>query len=186
MTETDPPERVVTPYEGAAARTWDDTEAIPAPLSVHETRVRPEWLDYNGHMSESCYLLVFGDDSDAFFRYIGIDEGYRASGHSLYTVETHIFNRREAGADDPLRLTLHLLAHDHKRLHVFHAMHHAETGELLATAEQMLLHVATGSGRTAPMPDHLHRRVAAIRAAHADLPVPGEVGHVIGIPRHAS
>ncbi|PSK89623.1 acyl-CoA thioesterase FadM [Murinocardiopsis flavida] len=186
MTETDRTDRVVTPYEGAAARAWDDAAPIAAPLCVHETRVRPEWLDYNGHMSESCYLLVFGDDSDAFFRYIGIDEAYRAAGHSLYTVETHIFNRREAAADDPLRLTLHLLDHDPKRLHVFHAMHNAETGALLATAEQMLLHVATGSGRTAPMPEPLQRRLAAIRAAHAALSVPDEVGHVIGIPRRAS
>ena len=36
-------------------------------------------------MSESCYLLAFGDSADAFFRLLGIDEDYRAAGHSLYT-----------------------------------------------------------------------------------------------------
>ena len=46
-----------------------------APLRLHETRVQPEWVDYNGHMTESRYLQVFGDSSDAFFRYIGIDDG---------------------------------------------------------------------------------------------------------------
>ena len=53
-------------------------------------------------MSESCYLLAFGDSADAFFRFLGIDEEYRAAGHSLYTVETHLHHRREADEGDRL------------------------------------------------------------------------------------
>ena len=63
----------------------DPDAAIEAPLHLHDTPALAEWVDYNGHMSESCYLLAFGDNADAFFRYIGIDEEYRAAGHSLYT-----------------------------------------------------------------------------------------------------
>jgi acyl-CoA thioesterase FadM len=55
-----------------------------------------DWVDYNGHMSESAYLLAFWDSSDAFFRFFGVDEQYRASGRSLYTVETHLRHLREA------------------------------------------------------------------------------------------
>ena len=40
---------------------------------------------------------MFGDSADAFFRFFGIDEAYRAAGRSLYTVETHLRNLREAG-----------------------------------------------------------------------------------------
>jgi acyl-CoA thioesterase FadM len=29
--------------------------------------VRPEWVDYNGHMSEAYYVLIFGDATDAFY-----------------------------------------------------------------------------------------------------------------------
>ncbi len=29
--------------------------------------VRPEWIDYNGHMTESRYLQVFGDAMDALY-----------------------------------------------------------------------------------------------------------------------
>ena len=88
-------DRVVTPYEGTGHRTWVDDEPIPAPLRLHETTVSPSWVDYNGHMSESCYLLAFGDSADAFFRFLGVDEDYRAAGRSLYTVETHLHHRRE-------------------------------------------------------------------------------------------
>jgi len=132
-------------------------------LCLHTPSVRPEWVDYNGHMSESCYLLVFGDSSDAFFRYIGIDETYRdVGGHSLYTVETHIHHLREASEGEPLRLTLQLLDANDKRLHIFHAMYHDTTGELLATGEQMLVHVQMAQGRSAPMPAELQAQVQAI------------------------
>ncbi|MBS0254394.1 MAG: thioesterase family protein [Proteobacteria bacterium] len=185
MTEHAPPAShgLKTPLEGTPAAVWDDSAPIAAPLRLISPRVAPEWVDYNGHMSESCYLLVFGDQSDAFFRLIGIDEAYRAGGHSLFTVQTMIFNLAEAHLDDPLALSLHLLDSDDKRLHIFHAMHHAETGALLATGEQMLVHVDMAAERSCPMPPELARKVAAIRTAHAHLPVPPQAGRSIAIRR---
>jgi betainyl-CoA thioesterase len=173
---------VVTPYEGGGHLSWDPV-AIDAPLRLHRTTVMADWVDYNGHMSESCYLLVFGDNADAFFRFIGIDEDYRAGGHSLYTVETHLHHRHEANRGDPLTLTLQLLDHDHKRVHIFHEMRHGETGVLLATAEQMLVHVNTESARTAALPADLAEHLGAIQRAHAGLPVPDVVGKPMGINR---
>jgi acyl-CoA thioester hydrolase len=174
---------VVTPYEGTGHPTWDPATPVPAPLCLHETEVKPDWLDYNGHMSESCYLLVFGDSADAFFRFFGIDDQYRAKGHSLYTVETHLHYRSEAIEGEPLRLTLQLIDLDPKRLHLFHVMLHGETGTLLATAEQLLVHVDVGREQVAPLPTHLYQRLQTIHAAHAALPMPDAVGHIMGIPQ---
>lgn len=172
-----------TPLEGTGAAAWNDAAPIPAPLKLIAPEVTRDWVDYNGHMSESCYLLVFGDQSDAFFRLIGIDEAYRAAGHSLYTVQTMIFNLAEAHLGDRLELGLQLIDADAKRLHIFHTMHNAETGELLATGEQMLVHVDMAEGRSCPMPAELQRRVEAIRAAHAILPLPPQSGRNIAIRR---
>ena len=176
--------RLGTPLEGTGHRPWDPSAPIDAPLCLHRPTVLPQWVDYNGHMSESCYLLVFGDSSGAFFRYVGIDEDYRdRGGHSLYTVETHLHNLREASEGEALRLTLQLLDLDEKRLHIFHAMHHGVSGELLATAEQMLVHVNMAQGRSVVMPGELYGRLLAIRAAHAVLSTPPQVGHTIGFRR---
>lgn len=175
-----------TPLEGIAAKPLVAGEPIAAPLRLISPTVPREWVDYNGHMSESCYLLVFGDQSDAFFRLIGIDEAYRAGGHSLYTVQTMIFNLAEAHLGDPLDLSLQLIDADDKRLHIFHAMHNADTGVLLATGEQMLVHVDMTAGRSAPMPPELHARVQAVLAAHAELPRPAQVGRSIAIKRNPS
>jgi acyl-CoA thioester hydrolase len=178
------PDRVATPYERSRDVPWDDAAGIDAPLLLHRAAVLPEWVDYNGHMSESCYLLVFGDSADAFFRIIGIDDDYRAAGHSLYTVETHLHHRREVREGEPLAVTMQLLDHDHKRVHMFQEMTHGDSGTLLATAEQMLVHVDIEAGRSADLPAELTRRLDAILQAHARLPTPDVVGTPMGIRNH--
>ena len=82
---------------------WKNGDAIDAPLSLYHCQVEADWVDYNGHMGESFYLYAFGWVSDALFRYVGIDEQYRASGRSFYTVESHINYYREASLGEPLR-----------------------------------------------------------------------------------
>ncbi|MDQ6688165.1 MAG: thioesterase family protein [Actinomycetota bacterium] len=158
--------------------------SLPAtPLRLLETTVLEGWVDYNGHMSESYYLLVFGNNADAFFRYVGVDDAYRAAGHSLYTVETHLHHRREVSRGEPLSLTLQVLDLDAKRVHLFAEMAQGDTGALLATAEQMLVHVDMGAGRADPMPENLFARIEELWQAHRLLPVPEVVGRPMGIRR---
>ena len=154
---------------------------IPAPFRLHEVTVSAEWTDYNHHLTESAYLLIMGDSSDAFFRTFGVDDAYRSDGHSLYTVETHLRNLREAREGERLGLTIQVLGTDDKRLHILHEMYGTE-GRLLATAEQMILHVDMRAGRATPFPEHIARGLGEITAAHAALPVPGYVGRSIRIP----
>ncbi|MFC2253330.1 thioesterase family protein [Labrys portucalensis] len=175
--------RVTTPNEGRPFEGWDRAKPIPAPLALHRTPVVEAWTDYNDHMTESAFLLVFGDSSDAFFRMIGVDEAYRAAGSSIYTMETRIRNLREAHIGDPLALTLQLIDHDAKRLHIFHTMTNEASGEVLATAEQILVHVDMQAGRSSPFPPEIAERIEAIAKAHADLPVQATVGVPLGIRR---
>jgi acyl-CoA thioester hydrolase len=155
---------------------------IPAPFRLGEVTVSAEWTDYNHHLTESAYLLIMGESSDAFFQFFGVDDGYRAAGHSLYTVETHLRNLREAREGERLTLTIQVLGTDAKRLHIVHEMYLCSTGGLIATAEQMLLHVDTRAGQAAPFPAPVAARLREIRAAHALLPVPSYVGRSIRIP----
>jgi carnitine 3-dehydrogenase len=155
--------------------------AVAAPLALHRTTVTADLVDYNDHLSEWAYLRIFGDNADAFFRYAGIDEAYRSAGHSLYTAETHLRHVREVRLGTSLRLTLQLLGHDAKRLHVLHEMFAPGIG-CVATAEQLLLHVATGPGRVVPMPAPLAGLIARIAAEHDRLLVPDYVGRSIRAP----
>ena len=183
MTEPETALRLTTPLEGTGHRDWDPDAPIEAPLCLLRTTVAPQWVDYNQHMSESCYLLVFGDNSDAFFRYVGIGEDCRAAGQSLYTLQSHLHYLREVALGEPIRLTLQLLDADAKRIHFMHAMFHGSSGELLATGEQLLVYVDMAAGRAIAMPAELQQRVQAICAAHAALPRPAQAGQPIGIRR---
>ena len=173
--------QVSVPPVGNRAGPWPPGRLIPAPLRLHEATVAAEWVDYNGHLSEWAYLLAFGDNSDAFFRYIGVDEGYRAAGRSLYTAETHLRHLHEAQLGDWLFVTLHVLGVDTKRLHIAHEMTNAAY-RTIATAEQLLLHVDTGAGKVTPFPAQVADRLCRIRDAHAGLPVPDYIGRVIRAP----
>ena len=173
--------QVSVPPAGNRAGPWPPGRLIPAPLRLHEATVPADWVDYNGHLSEWAYLLAFGDNADAFFRYIGVDEGYRAAGRSLYTAETHLRHLDEAHLGERLWLTLRVLGVDTKRLHIAHEMTNAAY-RTIATAEQLLLHVDTGAGKVAPFPGPVAGRLRQICDAHAGLPVPGYVGRVIRAP----
>ena len=97
----------------------NEIQTVDKPLRLYSCTVDPSWIDYNGHMTEASYLTAFGEASDELFHFVGIDEDYRARGHSLYTVETHINYYSEVGSSEPLNITTQLLGLDEKRLHLF-------------------------------------------------------------------
>jgi carnitine 3-dehydrogenase len=146
----------------------------------YETLVRPEWVDYNGHMSDFLYGHVFGEAMDVLYRSIGIDDAFRKGGRMFYTAESHVRHRAEAKAGESLYATTQVLAVDDKRLHVFHRLYRKRDDALIATGEQMHLHVDTTKPATIAMEPTLRAKLEAIRQAHASLPVPPESGQPVG------
>ena len=153
------------------------------PARLLDFEVRPEWVDYNGHMTDSRYLQVFGDATDALWRSVGIDEAYRRTGHSFYTVESHVTHQGEARAMEPLYVTVQVLSVDDKRVHLFHSLHRRADGAQLATGEQLYLHVSTQAGRAASMPPALRAKLDDWHAAHRTLPVPPQARRHVGMAR---
>ena len=167
-------------YADAAGDATAEPPAAGRALHVLATSVRPEWIDYNGHMSESRYLQVFGDAMDALYRRVGVDETYRAAARMFYTVESHLVHKAEARVNEPLEVTTQVLALDDKRLHVFHRLYRTSDATLLATAEQMHVHVDTSSRKAAPVQGAVRTRLEQLAGAHASLPVPPEAGRHVG------
>jgi len=155
-------------YEAAAAAAREHVAAADAgqPLRLVETYVRPEWIDYNGHMTDSRYLQVFGDATDALFRYAGVDDAYRRSGRAMYTVESHVTHQAQARALEPLYVTTQVLEVDDKRVRLFHSLHRRRDEALVATAKQLYLHVNTPPAKAAPMEAGVRARLADLQAAH--------------------
>lgn len=165
----------------AGAKALED-EDISKPLLTLQRQVPPDWTDYNNHMNESRYLQCFADASDALLRRIGVDTDYVASTGSYFTVETHIRHLEEVAALQPVAVTTQVLAGAGKKLHLFHRLSHAD-GTLLATAEQMLLHVSMTTRSAAEPAPHVLQQLEVIAGAHADLDRPEGCGRAVGDPR---
>jgi acyl-CoA thioesterase FadM len=77
-----------------------------------------------------------------------------------------------------------VLAVDAKRLHVFHRLHRGADDALIATGEQMHLHVDTGAAKAATVDPAVQGKLEAIRRAHSGLPLPAEAGRHVGRAKH--
>ena len=176
-------------YSRAHRAARETTHDLSRPLALHAARVAPDWVDFNNHMTESRYLQVFGDATDAVLRFVGADDEYMASGRSFYTVESHIRHLREVAGGEPVAVESQVLGFDEKRVHLFHRMFHGERGETeggrgaeLATAEHMLLHVDTAAGRAARAAPEVLAGLEAIARAQAPLGTPEGAGRRIAMP----
>ena len=156
---------------------------LTKPLSLYKSEVHSDWIDYNGHMSESFYLYAFGDASDALFRYIGINEDYRSKGKSFYTVETHINYYSEVSKGEPLSFSTQILGLDQKRLHFFHQMLHSISGELLATTEQMLIHVDMNKSKACAIEPEVAEILEKIWEYHQQISFPKQKGRVMSVTK---
>lgn len=160
---------------------------VEAPLELHREEVRPEWIDYNGHMNVAFYVLAFDHATDAFLDYIGLDEAHRrATGGSTFVVEAHVTYQREMHEGDTMRFATQLLDHDAKRLRFIHHMYHAAEGYLAATSEWLALYVDLNTRKVAEMPAEVQARLAEIRAAHGALGTPAEAGRAVALKRRSA
>jgi len=170
-------DRLAAAAKGAPAAV-DETR----PLRLHTAAVKPEWIDYNGHMTESRYLEVFGDATDALLAHIGAGPAYVAAGYSYFTVETHIRHLDEVRVDEGLHAITQILGADDKRIHLFHALYRTRDDQLLATAEHMLIHVDAQARRAAPARGEVLSAVRRLAAAQAGLTSPEGAGRAIAMP----
>ncbi|MFB9354179.1 thioesterase family protein [Sneathiella chinensis] len=151
---------------------------------IHRLAVRPEWIDYNGHMNVAFYVMAFDQSLDSLLDLIGFTRTHRAeTGNTVYVLETHVTYLREVKEGDPLVISLRVVDCDPKRMHLFLEMHHAEEGFLAATSEQMVLHIDASGPRAHPMADHVLARLEELKALHENDPLPPQVGGKIGIRR---
>lgn len=161
--------------------TIDDSKNSEAPWASHAEVVRPEWIDYNGHMNVAYYVLVFDHATDAALDHLGIGEVYRkATKSSVFVGEMHVTYEREVRAGEPIRVASRILAFDNKRLIVFHEMRNNQE-DLVATNEVLCLHVDLASRRTAPLPARVAERIERIAVRHARLSRPSRTGRAIGL-----
>ena len=157
---------------------------LEAPFARYTDAVRPEWIDYSGHMNLGYYLLAFEQAATCFFGVIDISERYRErTGHAMFAAESHITFERELRAGAGLRFESQILDASHKAIDCMHFMYAADEGYLAATNQVLYLHVDLEARRAAPFPSDAQARLDSWKEAHATLPRPFQAGRSIGLRR---
>ncbi|QCY09402.1 thioesterase family protein [Pseudomonas sp. MPC6] len=142
-------------------------------LMTFETPIIEDWIDYNGHLRDAFYFLLFSYATDALMENIGLDEKSRAiSGHTLYTLEAHINYLFQAKLDDVVQVRTQLIDRDYKRLHIVHHLYRPGTSQLLAASEQLLMNIDQRVGRSAPFTAQSDQRVSDMYNLHHGLARP--------------
>ena len=155
-----------------------------AALTTYRTRIHADWVDYNGHLRDAFYLLIFSHATDALMDALGLDEAGRArTGHTLYTLECHLNFLAEVKEGERVEVRTRLLAHDAKRLHIHHGLYRPGEEASLAECEQMLMNIDSAAGRAAPFDEQVAERVAHLAVEQQNLQRPACVGRVIGLRR---
>ena len=129
--------------------------------------VRPEWIDYNGHLSEGYYVVVFGFATDAVMPRFGMTPEYLVeTGTSLYSVEAHVRYLDQVPPGSRLEVRSSIIGVTAKLLWLWHEMWSPQepggTARLRATEEVLMLHVDSRAGRACPFPDALRARLEAL------------------------
>jgi acyl-CoA thioester hydrolase len=149
--------------------------------TLYRDTVRPEWVDYNGHLRDAFYMLVYSLAVDAFMDRIGLDDATRRSrNRSIFTLEAHVNFLHEIKEGTAMRVDGTVLGADSKRIHLYMEMFSDKRHEPVSASEQMLLHVDTTSrAKSAVFDADIAARISSLRG---DIPTARYAGRVIGFP----
>jgi carnitine 3-dehydrogenase len=156
--------RLLLDHEAAIRRPAQEA----APL-VSQARVVPvDWTDMNGHMNEGRYGQIFSDAAEVVMAHVGVDDDYVAGGMSYFTVETDIKYLAETNAGERVEVHSRVTEGHGKKLRCFHEMRRAADGTVMATCDQLMLHVSLETRRTCEPPDGVRGQVERLAALHTE------------------
>ncbi|MDX6309773.1 MAG: acyl-CoA thioester hydrolase [Nocardioidaceae bacterium] len=154
-----------------------------APFSAYRTMVRPEWLDYNGHMHDASYAIALSEANEELFAVLDLSEEYRKATHaSLYTIECFIRFLAESSLGQTLTATTMLVGAERKLVRLFTELWR-DDGQLAATGEFLYLHVDTLSGATSEIPQPQLAGLRRMLSMHSTLARPDQLGRGVGAAR---
>jgi acyl-CoA thioester hydrolase len=157
-------------------------------LPPYRAKLLAEWIDYNGHLRDAYYGLILSYAIDDFMDYLGLDAAYRERTHcTLYTLELHIHYLHEVKSSDEVEVACSVLGADRKRIHVGCRFTRGGSGDTVATADLMLLHVHQAEKpSSAPFPPDVERKLEALTLSAAASAALGPASRKIELTRRAN
>ena len=109
---------------------------------ITNKKIIKDWIDYNGHMNLSYYILVFDMGAEVILSKFEMGEhSAKTTKKSTMVVETHTNYLKEVKENEEVIISLSYFDHDKKRLHYKLEMHEKSTNNLSATTEVLALYM---------------------------------------------
>jgi acyl-CoA thioester hydrolase len=141
-----------------------------------------DWVDYNGHLRDAFYLLIFSYAVDGLMDEIGLDAQSRErTGLTLFTLEAHINYLHEVKLGAAVEARIQIMAMDRKRLQLYLTLHPEGEEKVMAASEQMLLHVNLEGPKSAVFGEATQAALERITAAQQDWPAAEYAGRKIAL-----
>ena len=104
--------------------------------------VQEQWIDYNHHMQDAYYGLVFSYAVDHFQDVVGFDKSYRSkTGCTIFVIEDHKFYLSEVKLGSELMIKTTLVDADKEKF-ILHSQMLVD-GKTAAVSEMLQAHVNT-------------------------------------------
>ena len=146
-----------------------------------EIEIRPEWIDFNGHLNMAYYGVLFDQGCNHGFRALGFGADYRdRHGFTTMTADFRIRYLRELHLGDVVRCSFRVVKVGTRAFHYCQELIHRD-GWVSATAETVNLHVDIKARRVAPYTEARKLALEAMAAEHAKWPLPDWVGLPLGV-----
>jgi acyl-CoA thioester hydrolase len=153
------------------------------PTVIYSTEIKPEWLDYNGHMNVAYYVLVFDLAFEDLLLSLGLgEEVAKTTGISEMVLESHITYDQEVSLGQEVEIRMQLIDYDHKRMHLYSEMYvKGSSGYLASTLEQISMCVDLNERKAISFPKEVMAKIKTLSQQQSDLECPDNIGRKIGI-----
>ena len=149
---------------------------------IHRETIVKDWIDYNGHMNEGYYPVVFSHAADVLMIALGVSPDYiRETEKTFFTVESHIRFLKEVKLGAPVAVRIQVLGVRDKKLHLWYVMTDGDNGPEAATMESMWLFYDGKEKKVAPIASEVRRKIDEMVAAQGDRPSPDAAGRHIAL-----
>jgi acyl-CoA thioesterase FadM len=126
--------------------------------------VKPGEMDLYGQSAPPFYIHRFSSANSHVLAAFGMTPAYQRDYHrgfSTFEFQLGFPGRLRAG--DIALVRSGLLHVGTSSLHIFHRMHNGQTGEIVATLDQLGVHLDLDARRPVPLPDALRERARALQ-----------------------
>ena len=124
---------------------------------IFKITVQDQWIDYNHHMQDAYYGLVFSYAVDHFQDMVGFDKSYRSkTGCTIFVIEDHKFYLSEVKLGSELVIKTTLVDTDKEKF-ILHSQMLVDD-KTAAVSEMLQAHVNTmPTPKITEMPELIHR-----------------------------